>query len=69
METLLLVTGMSCANCVRHVEQALRQVEGVQQVKVELEAGSARVEHDARASLASLVAAVVEEGYEAAPQP
>jgi copper chaperone CopZ len=69
METLLDVTGMTCGNCVRHVQKALEQVDGVSSVKVELESGTARVEHDGRAALASLVAAVEEEGYGARAQP
>lgn len=70
METLLTVTGMTCANCVRHVDTALRRVDGVQDVRVDLSAGTARVQHDAPAALAQLVAAVEEEGYEArAAQP
>ena len=63
METLLDVKGMTCMNCVRHVERALAQVEGVAQVKVDLSHGTAAVEHAAGTSLASLVAAVEEEGY------
>ena len=33
-ETLLSVTGMTCAGCARHVEQALRKVPGVRAVRV-----------------------------------
>lgn len=69
METKLLVTGMSCMNCVKHVEKALQGVDGVAQVKVDLGSGTAAIQHDARASLASLVAAVEEEGYTAQSQP
>ena len=68
MLTKLNVTGMTCMNCVRHVEKALQQVTGVEQVKVDLGAGTAEVQHAASASLASLVAAVEEEGYEVAAQ-
>ena len=56
-------------NCVRHVEQALARVQGVEQVRVELQAGTAVVRHDGRASLQSMLAAVEEEGYEASAPP
>jgi copper chaperone CopZ len=69
METTLLVTGMRCMNCVKHVEKALQGVDGVAQVKVDLGSGTASIQHDARASLASLVSAVEEEGYTAQSQP
>jgi copper chaperone CopZ len=50
---------------VAHVEKALKAVDGVAGVKVDLQAGTAAVSHDARVSVASLVAAVEEDGYEA----
>ena len=68
METLLVVTGMTCMNCVRHVQQALARVDGVEQVSVELQAGTATVRHDGCASLQSMLAAVEDEGYEARAQ-
>lgn len=42
--TVLRVEGMSCANCVRHVTEALRAVAGVDAVEVSLEAATATVE-------------------------
>jgi len=67
MLTRLRVSGMSCGNCVRHVEGALRELPGVESVQVDLSAGTALVQHDAAASLAGMLAAVSEEGYEAQP--
>ena len=65
METIhLVVKGMSCGGCVRHVSQALASVPGarVEQVKV----GSATVTFDpAKASATALVKAIEEAGYEA----
>jgi uncharacterized membrane protein YraQ (UPF0718 family)/copper chaperone CopZ len=40
------VEGMSCGNCVAHVERAVRGVEGVTAVEVSLEPGRARVHGD-----------------------
>lgn len=60
----LKVDGMTCNNCVKHVTQALMAVPGVTRATVALESGSAAVEGDA--SLEALIAAVREEGYDAA---
>lgn len=65
MTTNLRITGMTCNNCVRHVDQALRAVPGVSAVQVNLQAGSAEVTHDDVATLEALVHAVESAGYEA----
>jgi len=69
-QTVILdVSGMTCNNCVRHVREALEQVAGVGEVEVDLGAGRATVKHHGGATLASLIAAVDDAGYEAKPQP
>ncbi|MEY4579536.1 MAG: hypothetical protein RL701_4239 [Pseudomonadota bacterium] len=66
-ETVLDVTGMTCASCVRHVDHALGQLEGVAGVNIDLSAGEVRVRHDAAmAPVGSLIAALGEAGYGAA---
>jgi copper chaperone CopZ len=66
--TMLRVDGMSCGSCVAHVESALRDVEGVCHVEVRLSEGEAIVQHDGRQpSVAALVEALREAGYEASP--
>ena len=60
----LLVDGMTCDNCVRHVESALRAVAGVESAEVDLAAGSATVRFDADAAcLDDFRKAVDEAGY------
>ncbi len=60
----LPVTGMSCGACVRHVEQALRESEGVASATVNLATERATVQFDpAVTSLAALAAAVKNAGY------
>ena len=56
-----LVTGMTCANCVRHVTQAVTSVAGVESVTVDLEAGTATVQGNPDASV--VIAAIVDAGY------
>jgi Cu+-exporting ATPase len=56
---------MTCAACVRRVENALSEVEGVTEVSVNLATGRATVTHDARwAGLDKLATAVTDAGYE-----
>lgn len=59
----LPVTGMTCASCVRHVEQALREVPGVRSVDVNLALRRAHLTLDAGAQASTLVRAVVDAGY------
>jgi len=64
----LVIHGMSCAACVRRVEQALRSVPGVVDASVNLALGRAEVHFlDGAVELADLVAAVRRAGYEAGP--
>ncbi|GAA5512358.1 copper-exporting P-type ATPase [Deinococcus carri] len=61
MTTELTVTGMTCGHCEKAVQNALKNVPGVQDVRVNLREGSATVQGDADPQ--ALVAAVTEEGY------
>lgn len=65
-ETILDVSGMTCPSCIRHVDAALKALEGVDEVDVRLREGKVRVQHDpAAAPVNSLIAAIVYAGYEA----
>ncbi len=58
------VSGMTCQHCVKTVQQALEAVDGVEQAKVDLQAGRAVVEYDdGRTDAAMLAEAVSEQGY------
>ncbi|MBM6675978.1 heavy metal translocating P-type ATPase [Olsenella uli] len=65
MTKKLNVTGMMCQNCVKHVTKALEGVEGVSDVRVDLESGTATCEATDAVSDDALVAAVADAGYEA----
>ena len=58
----LQVQGMSCGHCVKAVEQALREVDGV--ARTEVSVGHARVECEERVTREALVAALENAGYE-----
>lgn len=61
----LKINGMTCDHCVKSVTTALKEVPGVSDALVSLEAESATVTAD-EVDVAALIAAVEEEGYEAA---
>ncbi|MFY9233169.1 MAG: cation transporter [Fimbriimonadaceae bacterium] len=65
METTLKIEGMTCGNCVKHVQQALMEVEGVESATVSLEENRAVVTHGNEATVEQLMASVEEEGYKA----
>lgn len=62
-QTTFDAEGMTCASCVRHVQGALRELEGVGEVQVELHTGKVRVKHAGGATVAEMVAALGEAGY------
>ena len=68
MKTTFKISGMSCQNCVRHVTEALKSVNGVTEVEVDLVSGDAKVEH-AEVPTELLIRAVAEAGYEAEVKP
>ena len=62
--TLLQISGMHCASCVSSVEKALRNLEGVGTVAVNLAIGQAQIEHDpAQVSPEALAEAVRSTGF------
>ncbi len=60
------VTGMTCGGCARRVEQALRQVQGVAQARVDLDARRAHAELAGEVTAERLIDAVRQAGYQAA---
>ncbi|WP_437633719.1 heavy-metal-associated domain-containing protein [Sorangium sp. So ce854] len=64
-ETILQVDGMSCPSCVRHIDSALRALDGVASVEVRLREGAVVVRHDpASAPVDAVVEAVRGAGYD-----
>jgi Cu+-exporting ATPase len=63
--TELTVTGMTCANCARHVTEAIQSVPGVRAATVRLDANQASVRWAAGAepNVAAVIHAVEEAGY------
>lgn len=61
---VFMVQGMSCGHCVRAVTQALQAVDAAAQVEVDLASGRVSVQSSQPAEV--LLAAIRDEGYEAA---
>jgi len=67
-ETILAVKGMSCPSCIRHIDEALKEIHGVSNVQVKLREGEVLVEHEPDSGIVStLVDALREAGYESSP--
>ncbi len=62
MNIQLNVSGMTCGHCESAVAKALKSIEGVQTVQVDLKNGTASVEGQ-NVNPEALIAAVIDEGY------
>ncbi|MEC4680542.1 MAG: heavy metal-associated domain-containing protein [Nitrospirota bacterium] len=56
------IEGMTCDNCVRHVEQALKNLPGISKLEVNLEKHEARVEYDSTLVTFETMASVLKDG-------
>lgn len=65
--TTFNIEGMTCNNCVQHVQHALTSVPGVQKAEVSLTQKLATVQSEGPLDLNAAVKAVEEEGYQASP--
>ena len=64
MSITVSIQGVSCENCVRHVRQALEGLDGVTQVEVSLDAGTAQVRAGLEVTDEQISAVLDEEGYD-----
>lgn len=61
----LTVKGMSCEHCVKAVQDSVGQLNGVESVSVNLDAGTVLVSHDAaKASLDTIGETIEDQGYD-----
>lgn len=63
-ETILDVQGMSCPSCIRHVDAALHDLDGVSKVEVRLRDGKVLVRHDPDTPIESMIKALSDAGYD-----
>jgi copper ion binding protein len=64
MTKKILIEGMSCGHCVKHVTEALKEVCGVKSVDVDLAGKKAVVELDHEVHDEKIKAAIDDAGYE-----
>lgn len=64
MEKVLNIEGMVCGMCVKHVDKALRDIQGVKDVAVQLESKSAQVQLEQDVPNDVLKAAIEDAGYQ-----
>jgi copper ion binding protein len=64
MKKKILVEGMSCGHCVKHVKEALSELNGVTNVEVDLAAKTAVLEASADVADADIRFAIDDAGYE-----
>lgn len=64
MKKQISIEGMSCVHCVKHVEEALKEITGVVNVQVSLQDKNAVVEVADAVSDAKLKEAIEEVGYD-----
>lgn len=64
MKKKILVEGMSCAHCVKHVKEALSELDGVTNVEVNLASKSAVLEASVDVDDEKIRFAVDDAGYE-----
>ncbi len=60
------IQGMSCQHCVMAVTKALNKIEGLKDVKVDLEKGEASFENSRRVPSAKIQQAIEEAGFKVA---
>ncbi|RKO67200.1 heavy-metal-associated domain-containing protein [Desulfofundulus salinus] len=65
--TLIKIEGMSCNHCKAAVERALKQIDGVKDVFVDLDNKRAMVTHDPKVTMEVLARAVEKAGYNVLP--
>jgi copper chaperone CopZ len=63
MKKTIQISGMTCMHCSMRVEKALKAVQGVNQVNVDLRLGQATLDVNEQATDLSLKNAIKEAGY------
>ncbi|MFT9496906.1 heavy-metal-associated domain-containing protein [Anaerosolibacter sp.] len=64
MKKLISIEGMSCGHCVKHVEGALGEIDGIVRVVVDLSGKNAVVESNQEVEDAKIKEAIEEAGYD-----
>ena len=63
-ETIIKVKGMDCGGCENRVKNALRQIEGVENVEANFETGNVRVNSDENVTKEEIENTITDIGFE-----
>jgi copper chaperone len=64
------VVGMHCAHCTTAVTEALKKLDGVEAVDVNLQAGTVFIQYDSsKVQESQLISTIEEQGYDVASSP
>ena len=64
MQSTVTVPNMTCNNCVAHVQRAVENVDGVENVIVDLKTKKVDIQYTDATSLTQISSAIIEAGYE-----
>lgn len=64
MQTTIKVEGMTCGHCQQAVKGALKEIEGVQEVHVDLKTGNVDISTNENVSKQQMTEAIEEQGYD-----
>jgi copper chaperone len=64
MASILKVKGMSCQHCVMSVTEALNQLDGIQNIQVDLQKGEVRFDNTKAVASDRIEKTIEEAGYE-----
>ncbi|MFW2176885.1 MULTISPECIES: heavy-metal-associated domain-containing protein [unclassified Moraxella] len=65
MQTIINIDGMTCGGCVKSVQTALSQLDGVQNVSVSLEQKNATIDYDdSKIDMDKLTQAIEDAGFD-----
>lgn len=65
VEKVFKVEGMHCVMCKKHVEEALKSLDGVKKVKVDLESGNVKIKSKEEVNEDNITKAIDELGFKA----
>jgi copper ion binding protein len=63
MKKIINIEGMSCGHCVKRVENALKEIDGIKEVEVVLEENKAIIEFEGQIEDKTLIDAIDDAGY------
>ena len=70
MASVLKVKGMSCQHCVMSVKKTLNQLDGIQNIEIDLQKGEVRFDNTKAIPADRIAKAITDAGYEVAtPSP